>query len=243
MSLPDAEALWAAMDGTWAPARLWREGVWTLREGKGGGQRVSAATVNAAFTTQDIAQAEDAMRAVGQDPIFQIRPEDAALDTALAGRGYAIKDPVHLYACATRSITATAPNPNQIFHTWPPLAIQRELWIEGGIGPGRVSVMARAQGPHTAFLARHKDQPAGVAYAAIHDGIAMIHALEVRPAQRRAGVAAQMMCAFAHWAQDNGAGNLALAVTKENFAANALYAKYGMSVVTSYHYRRKQKND
>ena len=238
MSLPDADALWAAMDGTWAPARLWREGVWTLREGKGGGQRVSAATVNGAFAVEDIAQAEAAMRAMGQDPIFQIRPEDNSLDAALDARGYAIKDPVHLYACATEAITGTGPNPNEIFHTWPPLSIQRDLWAEGGIGPGRVDVMARSQGPHTAFLARHKDQPAGVAFAAIHAGIAMIHALEVRTSQRRSGVGAQMMCAIAHWAQDKGAGNLALAVTKENFAANALYAKFGMSVVTSYHYRR-----
>lgn len=238
MTLPSADDLWAAMDATWPAARVIEDGPWLLREGRGGGQRVSAATVLRDFSDADIDNAEGAMRELGQDPIFQIRPGDDALDAALAARGYAIKDPVHLYAGSSAEIAATGANPRTIFNTWPPLAIQKELWGEGGIGPGRIAVMDRASGPKSAFLARHKDQPVGVGYAAIHNGIAMLHALEVRPSARKEGVGSKMMCALGHWAQDNDAQILALAVTKENFAANALYVKYGMSVVTSYHYRR-----
>jgi len=157
----------------------------------------------------------------------------------LAERGYLVKDPVHLYAAPIETLTKCGARPDTVFDTWPILAIAKSMWAEAGIGPGRIGVMQRATGPKTVFMARHKDRAAGVGFAAIHNDMAMIHALEVSESARKQGVGAKMMCAFAHWAQDNGARFAALAVTKENFAANALYAKMGMTIVTSYHYRRK----
>jgi ribosomal protein S18 acetylase RimI-like enzyme len=41
------------------------------------------------------------------------------------------------------------------------------------------------------------------------------------------------------WALENGARNVALAVTRANVAANELYEALGMNVVGSYHYRIK----
>lgn len=228
-----------AMDGTWPAARFINDAPWLLREGLGGGQRVSSASLAAPFSAPDIDRAEQAMQELGQPLIFQIRPEDEALDAALHARGYHVKDPVHIYAAPVENLIVGRPNPTTVFDAWPMLAISRALWAEAGIGPGRIAVMERAGTPKTVFLARHKDRPAAVAFAAIHKNIAMIHALEVAEFARKQGVGAKMMCAFGHWAQNNGARFTALAVTKENFAAKALYAKMGMSVVTSYHYRRK----
>ena len=129
--------------------------------------------------------------------------------------------------------------PVSAFALWPPLAIQRDLWAEGGIGPARVDVMDRVKGPKTSILARHADQPAGSAFVAIHENIAMIHAIEVTPAMRRQGVGANILRCAAHWAQDQGADTLALLVTRANTPANALYASQKFEVVGHYHYRIK----
>ncbi len=66
----------------------------------------------------------------------------------------------------------------------------------------------------------------------------MLHALEVRPSERRLGLGEMLIRAAAHWAIGQGATWVTRAVTKTNAAANALYDRLGMSVVTQYHYRR-----
>ena len=68
----------------------------------------------------------------------------------------------------------------------------------------------------------------------------MIHAIEVAPEHRRHGVGRNMLIKAAHWAQDQGATHLSLAVTRANTGANALYSFLGMTVVGNYHYRIKQ---
>jgi GNAT superfamily N-acetyltransferase len=125
------------------------------------------------------------------------------------------------------------------FPHWPPMQIASDIWAEGHIGPGRLAVMHRAAGPKTAILGRTHDKPSGTAFVALHDQTALIHALEVRPALRRQGAARQILCAAAHWAAENGADRLALAVTEANAGARALYTSLGMQVVGNYHYRAK----
>ena len=97
--------------------------------------------------------------------------------------------------------------------------------------------MRRASGPKTGILGRKNDRAAGTAYVAIHDDIAMLHALEVTPEQRRQGVARDIMLQAAHWAYDHGAKNFSTIVTMQNTAANALYASLGMEIAGRYHYR------
>ena len=70
--IPDIETLYGVIDATWAPAAMTQAGPWTIREGQGGGQRVSAATANGPVTEADLPQAEAAMRALGQTPLFGI---------------------------------------------------------------------------------------------------------------------------------------------------------------------------
>ena len=56
----------ATIDGTWPAAAYHRLGPWTLREGRGGGSRVSAATCDVPVSAADIAAAEAAMGKMGQ---------------------------------------------------------------------------------------------------------------------------------------------------------------------------------
>lgn len=200
---------------------------------------MSAASRIAAVSGADIDAAEGAMRAMGQKRIFCLRPGDEALDAMLADRGYDILDPVNIYACPTRHLTDTPIPRVTVFNIWEPLAIMREIWAQGGIGPERLAVMARARGPKTGFLMRHSDQPAGTGFAAVQDGIAMVHALEILPHHRRRGMGVWAMRAAAFWALDNGAQTLSVICTKANAGANGLYHSLGMEIVGEYHYRQR----
>ncbi len=235
------EDLYDAIDGTWPAKRFLQTGPWCLREGDGGGKRVSAATANGTVDASDIAVAERAMIEMGQDPLFMLRQGDADLDADLEQCGYDVIDPVTVYACKPSSLTDIPIPRVTVFNLWEPLAIMREIWEQGGIGPARQRVMQRAQGPKTALLCRLHDKPAGVAFVAMHDGIAMVHAVEVLPHQRRRGAAAWMMRGAAFWAEEQAAHTLSVICTNANTGANALYTALGFSVQGHYHYRLKPK--
>lgn len=179
------------------------------------------------------------MASLGQDPLFVIWNEDAALDAALAERGYRVNDPVVAYAAPCAGLADPAPPFLSTFPHWPPLGITAALWAEAGTGPARLAVMDRAPLPKCAILGRTGDRAAGVAFVACHGDLAMLHALEVAPQMRRQGVAHNILRAAAGWAQDQGAETLVLLVTQANEGARALYASLGMVVVGQYHYRKR----
>lgn len=235
---PDLAQLYDVIDGTWPAAETRQLGRILLRRGDGGGQRVSAATALGPVTPQDIDAAEAAMQTMEQPRLFQIRAGDDSLDTMLADRGYVIVDPVNLYLALVDGVATRRPPPVTAFCVWEPLAIQIDIWAKGGIGPGRLAVMHRAKGPKTSILGRLNDHPGGTAFVAIHNGIAMVHAVEVLPHQRKQGMAGWFMRLAAFWARDNGASHIAVVCTQANTAANALYASLGMALVGQYHYRK-----
>ena len=222
------------MEVTWPPAQSWREGPFTLRDGDGGGKRVSAASCDGDWETVDLARLETGMAA----PLVLIRPGEERLDAALADRGWQLVDPVVAYAAPLSLLVADLP-PLTAFAHWPPLQIARLIWEEGGLGPARVRVMDRVAGPKTVLLARQEDRPAGSAFVACAGEDAMLHALEVRPDLRRKGTGVTLIRAAANWAVDQGAKHLSLVVTQRNAAARAVYDRLGMAVVGQYHYRMK----
>lgn len=229
--------IYKVLEDSWPAAGLQRVGPWMIRNGAGGGQRVSAATAEAVVTDADIAQAETAMQALGQAPLFMIRHDENDLDRLLTARGYVRHDPVVVYAISTAALPA--PAPMSAFSNWPPLGIAAQIWADAGIGPERLAVMHRAKGAKTTILGRVNDRASGVAFVACVGDTAMLHALEVCPSQRRQGAAINILRMAAAWAQDQGAQTLCLAVTEANVAARALYASLGMAVVGNYHYLRK----
>jgi GNAT superfamily N-acetyltransferase len=237
---PDVQTLYAVTEATWPPARCTQLGPVTIREGQGGGKRVSAATVARPITSEELASAEAAMRALGQSPLFQLRAGDDSLDALLAAEGYGVVDPVNLYVAPLAALTGERPPRVSTFAVWEPLEIMREIWADGGIGPARIAVMERVTGPKTGLFGRHKDQPAATGFAAIHDGIAMVHALEVHARHRRAGMGRLMMLQAALWAQSEGAEFLSVICTKTNQGANGLYSAMGFAHIGDYHYRQKE---
>ena len=240
MTTLSPDTIFATLDATWPAARHISRGGWTLREGKGGGQRVSAATAADTGAIPDIDEAERGMRDLGQRPLFMIRPSEDTLDEALSERSYEIVDPVVIYAIQCSEI-AQQFRPTEAIPAWPPLAIQTEIWAEAGIGPARVAIMERATCPRTSILARIGDRPAATIYVGAEQGVAMLHALETRLALRRNGAGRRLVQATAQWALDLGADWLTLAVVRDNAPANALYRKLGMAPATTYHYRRARE--
>ncbi|RYG91270.1 GNAT family N-acetyltransferase [Loktanella sp. IMCC34160] len=237
MTEPDVQTLYAVTEATWPAAARVRLGPWTIRTGLGGGQRVSATTADGDWTDDDLPQAEAAMRRLGQPCLFMVRAGETMLDKVLEDRGYRIKDPVNLMVAPSTKIAEPPPPRVTAIEGWPWLAAQAEVWAEGGIGPGRLAVMDRAPFPKTTILGRVDNSPAGAAYAGIHDGVAMFHAVEVSNAYRRRGLGANMIRAIARWALTEGADWTALVVTQANSGANALYASMGFRLVGQYHYR------
>lgn len=234
--------LFGALDATWPAAHEMRQGHWVLRDGQGGGQRVSATLLAAgvdaaAITDADVRCAADAQIAAGHAPLFAVRgAAQTNLDTLLAGQCYTVSDPTVIYAAPTATL-AREPEPITLFEIWPPLAIMRDLWAAAGTGPARIAVMDRVARPKTSLIARHDDRAVGVGFVACHAGIAMLHAVEVSPQYRRQGAGARIVSGAAWWAGSQGAHTFALAVTAGNTGARALYERLGMTQVASYHYR------
>ncbi len=229
--------LTAAIDATWPALRQIEVPGFTLREGAGGGSRVSAATARAGWDESHIAGAEAGMRDLGQLPRFMVRAGEAALDAQLEARGYIVTDPTLLRMAPVEVLHDRDIPRVTVFTIWEPLAIMREIWAAGGIGPARLAVMDRVRGPKTAIFGRTQDQPAGTAFAAIHEGTVFVHAVEVLPRLRRNGMAVWMMRLAARWGRAQGASRIAILVTRANAGANALYASLGMVEMGGYHYR------
>lgn len=229
--------LFAVIDATWPAAQVHRAGAFMVREGRGGGKRVSAASATGAWTEADIDAAIATHARLGQPALFMIRPGDMALDAALAARGFGVIDPVAVLAAPVARLATERPPPITAFCLWPPLQIMRDLWAEDGVGPGRQAVMERAPQPKCAVLGRTDDRAAGAGFVGIHAGVAMLHAFHVLPALRRRGLARHMLREVAFWAAENGAETLALVVTRANAAALALYRGCGLTEVMGYHYR------
>lgn len=237
MSAPSAKALLAALDETWPAAETVERDGWRLRRGAGGGRRVSAAT--ALSENADIGAAEAAMTAWGQEPLFQLRPGEDALDDALAARGYLAVDRTGIYSAPTALLLDDQPEAVRIIRGPTRIALIDEIWTKGGVGSARLAVMDRAAEPKTYIIARIGDRPAAVAFVGVAKRIAMLHAVETLAEQRRKGAARMLIAAAARFAVEEGADALTLAVTERNEAARALYLALGMTVETGYHYRVK----
>ena len=230
--------LFAAVDATWPAAHVHETQHWVLRDGQGGGKRVSAATVRRCIIDPDIEAAEAEMRHLGQDPLFMLRDADHALDSALDARGYELVDPVVILTSPISALTDREVPRLAAFAIWEPLAIMAEIWAKGGVGPARLDVMRRAT-TKTAIFARNNQRPAGTGFVATHGSVAMVHAVEVLPEHRRQGVAEWIMRKAAFWARSQQAETMAVLCTKANAPALALYSGLGFEVAAQYHYRHK----
>lgn len=230
-------SLFDAIDATWPAAAITQCGAVLLRDGQGGGKRVSAASAPDDAPEADI----DAAIAQGAT-LFQVQGDQPRLDDLLAARGFETLDPVVILEGDINPVAADGPPKVSAFSVWPSLAIQHEIWATGGIGPARRAIMDRAKGPKTTLIGRVDNQPGGAAFVALHNQTAMIHAVEVLPNHRRKHCAENMLRGAAVWARDHGAARFATMTLRENAPALTLFASLAMHPVGHYHYRLQQSS-
>ncbi|MDG1937066.1 MAG: GNAT family N-acetyltransferase [Paracoccaceae bacterium] len=232
--------LYDVLHQTWPAAKHISQDGWCLRLGTGGGKRVCAATLEETFDSQSIDAAAQCMHDFGQPALFMVRDGEHDLDAALNGHGYEICDPCNIYAAPVGELTTQTPPRVSMFNIWEPLEIQKDIWRQGGIDVARLAIMERAKGPKVSILMRWDNHPAGSAFVAMSNKIAMVHVLEILPHQRRKGVEIWTMRQAALWAQKQGAHSISAICTKENTGANTLYSSLDMRLVGRYHYRIKK---
>lgn len=233
---PD-RALAHAFETTWPAAETAQAGGLEVGRGMGGGGRVSSAHATGPdWSDADLTTAETIQQDWGQKPLFRVAARDSALQAALAQRGYQTFNPTAIMAIDCAALTAQAIPRLTAFTVWQPLAIQRDIWAAGHIDEARQAVMERVALPRSSVLGRLSDRAAGAAFVAADGPVAMIHAIEVLPQFRRMGLAGWMIRAAAAWAQDQGAPRLALAVSRPNTGAIALYERMGFQPMGDYAY-------
>ncbi len=236
---PTSTDLFQAMDDTWSAAEYRDLPPFVLRHSAGGGQRVNAATLLGEFEPYDITAAEKVMVAQKNTPLFRLSRADSRLDRVLMERGYKLVDPTVIFLAKITDLEIVEPAPLAAISCRSPLALMEEIWKQGGISNGRVRVMHQTKDPKSYVLARHADQPAGCAFIACAENIAMLHALEIAPGKRKLGCAQSILHHCAIWARDHGAQYLSALTTRENTPAQKLFSGFGMQIAEEYHYRKK----
>lgn len=234
----DEARLLEALVRTWPPAAEDDAAApgWRLRDGAGGGKRVAAAL---SLGATDPAPLAEAMRRLGREPLVMVPASDAPLDATLAAAGWEVVDPTLLYAGDAAALGDLAMAKGVRWaEVEARLVLLEEVWEAGGVGPARRAVMDRAAEPKTVIMARTDMAVAGLGFVAVDDGIAMLHAVEIRPEHRRQGGGRAVLAGAARFALRHGARVLALAVTEVNAPARTLYQNAGMTVVGGYRYRR-----
>ena len=199
--------LFEALVATWPPAETRRLGGWTLRRGEGGGNRVSAATLDGARGRHRRGRGGDARLGPAadlHDPARRRGARPPARGARLRGRR---PDADRRGAARRRS---RPPSPTSGRSSRPaPLAAMREIWAAGGVGPSRLAVMARAVEPEDLPARpqrRRARRPAPSPPATARS--AMLQALEVARPFRRQGLGTALTRAAAAWVAAHGADDL-----------------------------------
>lgn len=226
---PSIETLYEVLDFTWPSVTTELHHGWQIKNGSGGGKRVSAAIQNS--PTAKVEVAEKLMNALGQKKLFMIREGNEILDYKLHKLGYKLIDPSVIFGLPIELLAKTFDGK---FHTSPNTAM-KSLWLNGDINDMRLNVMARTKVLKTYVTINN----IAVAFVAIHNAIAMVHALEVSTINQRQGFGKKIMQQIAGWASLNGAHYLSVITVHNNFPAKSLYEHLKMSEIGSYHYRIK----
>lgn len=229
-------ALAQAFELTWPAAEYADAGGFRVGRGMGAGGRVSSARAAGDWTEDDIDAAVAVHESWDQRPLFRVPDSDTHLIAALNGKGFALENPTAIMEIESAALTGCDLPPVTAFEIWPPLAIQRDIWSAGNIGPARQAVMGRVPTPRTSILGRVEDRAAGALFVAICQGVAMVHCVEVLSPWRRRKLAVWMMQRAGIWASENGAGRVGLAVSRPNLPATALYRHLGFHEVAGYGY-------
>ena len=237
MTLKNSSSIFETIDLTWPAEKFLELRKWKLRKSIKGGKRVSAATAIGKSDIRDIQFVENTLAEWCQEKLFMIKAGENSLDEALKKRGYYIVDPTNIWSISSEALSMQKIPPVTAFSIFPPLAIQRELWIANDIDASKIEIMDRVKTPKTTIFGRIDAKPAASAFVAIANKMAMVHALIVDHKCQRQGMGKFVMQKVGDWADQLGAKSVVVLCTKKNQSANNFYKSLGMRVIGEYHYR------
>ena len=216
---------------------------WLLRRTEGVNRRRSnsllppPSCVDAVRTVElALATAEE----LGVAPVIQVSPAEVhlGLDEALEDRGMTVGGRTLVLA----GPLAPRPSPGDVR-----LGALDDEWVQAwaevtGGDPAAARATADLVLSQLGDRARYARLGRGGRILAVAVGVLDVDwlgvfSLAVTPAARRRGVASDVMDALEGWALQAGARQLYLQVEADNEAALQLYARRGMTVAHSYHYR------
>lgn len=248
---PDAALGWRVEDACANAYPCWRElrlGGWLLRAAGGATRRLNSVNPlypGAGDPTRVVSAARDVYRRLGQSVLFRVPDLVPGAATALDRLGFVPEgETLTLMADAdaarpgARDGATLTPEPEAgWFKAWQALRPDLDA---AGVAAVRRAVEALAV--PAAFACRSADgQPVSVAYAALHDRVAVLELVVTATAHRGRGHGRCVVEALVAWATQAGADAVCLQVAADNAPARALYRSAGFDrELYRYHYRRAQ---
>jgi ribosomal protein S18 acetylase RimI-like enzyme len=229
---------------------------WWLRRTEGVNRRRSNSLlppVDSGEAVRTIEMALARAEELGFEEVVQVSPAEVhlQLDQALEDRGmrfggqtYVLAGPIgagraaraHLRPSAHAPAAAAGVRLGGLEQAW----VDAWATVGGGDGAQATADLVLSQLGQRARFARvdaPEGEPIAVGIGVVEDGWLGVFSLTVAPAERRRGWATAIMDALEGWAGGAGARQVYLQVEADNDAALTLYARRGMHVAHSYHYR------
>jgi ribosomal protein S18 acetylase RimI-like enzyme len=214
---------------------------WLLRRTEGVDRRRSNSMLPPADSGY-AARSVDAALAVAEElgfaEVVQVSPSEAhlRLDEVLEDRGMAFGGRTLVLAGALGDGRENRVRSGDLDREW----VDAWAVLGGGDGAEVTADRVLSQLGGRARFARvdgREGEPVAVGIGVVDEGWLGVFSLTVAPAARRRGLATEVMDALERWATTMGARGVYLQVEADNDAALALYARRGLHVAHSYHYR------
>lgn len=227
--------------GAWPADEVEEVEGWWLRRTEGVGRRRSNSLLPPADSGHAVRTVELALATaeeLGFDAVVQVSPAEVhlRLDEALEDRGMAIGGRTLVLAGTLRGGEGRGVRLGGLSQEWV------EAWavLGGGGGVQKTAELVLSQLGERARFAQvgsPDGEPLAVGIGVVDEGWLGVFSLTVASRARRQGLGSAVMNALEDWAATAGARSVYLQVEADNDAALALYARRGLFVAHSYHYR------
>lgn len=214
---------------------------WRLRRTEGVARRRSNSLLPPADSLHAVRTVDLALATadeLGFDQVVQVSPAEVhlRLDEALEDRGMTVGGQTLVLAGAIRGGESQGVRLGDLDREW----VDAWAAVDGSDGVEATADLVLSQLGSRARFARAltpDGEPLAAAIGVVEDGWLGVFSLTVAPAARRRGLATALMNSLENWSATAGARRVYLQVETDNDAALALYARRGMYIAHSYHYR------
>lgn len=190
-----------------------------------------------------IAEVEQFYARYGVPARFQLCPDcPPALDSELAGRGYARQCPMSLQTTTAEQVAARLrpPAPRLCVDDGPTTRwfdVWRAVHAPDADPDPEWRLLARVGRPTAYVSVLERGEAVAVGRVVTERGWSGVFGMATLPRARGRGAATAVLAAMAHWAREQAAPRMYLQIEAGNVPALRLYASAGFVELFGYHYR------